>query len=444
MMASKSFQTFDLKQVNEYEKLRKGYVGFTSKYLLQCEELKSDDEVNIDVFTEFVHLDSKLGTTATEQLYHCVFYLLRFNRIKVRIQFRNLKIKPFKLIDMSQVDFGYIGSFGNTIFTANIRKLKKYQYTESKLAKLVKETEKVFEFLVKEGNKYGFNVDSILEIPDSTGATCFTIASNCSEKISNYIIARPIQVNYITIHMVTPFFEYPNLAIRMMKKEINPYVIDYGGDSQFDFISEEAQNYASKEKKFPRSIHFSIKDVNCRITCSTNCSSNLRKFVCKNGPLVEKPLETEKNRIGIGGFGMVFRQLFHGKPSAMKCIWTDEISPSSMRIKEALSDFNENISEIRIQTKTVGPCVIVPEAFVRQQDQEQDENGNWIANNYNIFIYPLYDCNLYDFHKNHYDQLTEETLRDILNQCLTRKCSNRLKTIDLNKYLNFCKFGNFG
>ena len=39
--------------------------------------------------------------------------------------------------------------------------------------------------------------------------------------------------------------------------------------------------------------------------------------------------------------------------------------------------------------------MIVPVAFVRQQDQEH-EDGTWIANNYNIFIYPLYDYNLYD------------------------------------------------
>ena len=98
---------------------------------------------------------------------------------------------------------------------------------------------------------------------------------------------------------------------------------------------------------------------------------------------------------------------------------------SNYKLTDLLSVFNENISEIRTQTSIVGPGILVPEAFVRQQDQEQDKNGKWIANNHNIFIYPLYDYNLYELHENHYDGFTDEILRDIFSQCLTRKCSNR-------------------
>ena len=130
----------------------------------------------------------------------------------------------------------------------------------------------------------------------------------------------------------------------------------------------------------------------------------------------------DKNRIGSGGFGMVYRQLFHGIPMAMKCVWIGEIE-NIETVLDGASDLEQNISEIRIQIATVGSGVIVPVAFVRQQNQEQDENGKWIASNYNIFIYPLYDCNLYELHENHYDNLTEEILIDILAQCLTRKGS---------------------
>ena len=72
-----------------------------------------------------------------------------------------------------------------------------------------------------------------------------------------------------------------------------------------------------------------------------------------------------------------------------------------------------------------GSGIIVPEAFVRQQNLVLDEDGTWIAENYNIYIYPLYDCNLYELHENHYNQFSVEILADILSQCLTRKCSNR-------------------
>ena len=89
-------------------------------------------------------------------------------------------------------------------------------------------------------------------------------------------------------------------------------------------------------------------------------------------------------------------------------------------VKDAVSDFEKNISEIRIQIATAGSGVIVPEAFVRQQIQEQDQNRKWIAKNYNVYIYPLYDCNLYELHENHFDNFTEEILGDIINQCFIR------------------------
>ena len=56
-----------------------------------------------------------------------------------------------------------------------------------------------------------------------------------------------------------------------------------------------------------------------------------------------------------------------------------------------------------------------------------NDNGKWIAKNYNIYVYPLYDLNLYQFHDKYYDQFTDEILKDILNQCLTRKCSTLAK-----------------
>ena len=133
---------------------------------------------------------------------------------------------------------------------------------------------------------------------------------------------------------------------------------------------------------------------------------------------------TDENRIGTGGFGMVFRQLFHGRFMAMKCVWTNVMEePSSLNMTDVVSDLHENIIEIRTQTSTVGPGILVPVAFVRQQDQDQDENGKWIPDNYNIFIYPLYDCNLYELHEKHYDDFNDKVLKDILSQCLTRKDS---------------------
>ena len=81
----KIFQIIDFDKVNEYESLRKkGYVGFAEVYLKRCDkESKSDDEIDKEIYTKLVKLDTRLGTTAGEQLFGCVFYTLNLDIIKV-------------------------------------------------------------------------------------------------------------------------------------------------------------------------------------------------------------------------------------------------------------------------------------------------------------------------------------------------------------------------
>ena len=80
--------------------------------------------------------------------------------------------------------------------------------------------------------------------------------------------------------MIIPEFEYPDLAIPMMEKGINPHVIAYTGKSDIDispssFKSEEAKQLLAQ---FPRSIHFSIEDIRCKHTCPSDCSSAFNRF----------------------------------------------------------------------------------------------------------------------------------------------------------------------
>ena len=103
----------------------------------------------------------------------------------------------------------------------------------------------------------------------------------------------------------------------------------------------------------------------------------------------------------------------------MKCVLIGRIENQRFT-KDAVSDLEKNISEYRNQIATVGSGIIVPEAFVRQQNQEQDQNGKWIAKNYNIFVYPLFDCNLDELHGNYLDQFTEEIIENIIHQCFIR------------------------
>ena len=334
-----------------------------------------------------------------------------------------LKVILFQDFDIRKIDFGYVNkNDGVTIYRRCFEKYAKARFglkkPKSEWSKLIPKTEEMFLYLVEQGIENEYNVENILEIPDSTGSTCFSVASQCSEKICNYIIERRVKINSIRTDMMVPHFLYPNLAVQMMAKGINPHVINFTENSQVDlypssFESEKAQRLLSQ---FQRSVHFSIEDIKCKETCPQDCPSKFRKFYCKNGPLVEMK---DENRIGEGGFGMVFRQLFHGEPMAMKCMLIGKIEGRNL-IMDAVSELEKNISEIRIQFATSGSGVIVPVAFVRQQNQEQDANGKWIAKNYNIYIYPLYDCNLYELHENNFDQFNEEIVADIIHQCFTR------------------------
>ena len=327
---------------------------------------------------------------------------------------------------MEDVDFHYIGESGSTIYRIlfhNYDNAMSIKMTEDEKSKFVLKTEEAFFFLVDQGNKHGFNVDGILEIPDFNGSTCFTIAAVCSWNIMMYIIERDIKINSIKIDMEngSTAFNHFDSAIQAMKRGINPYVIDYNGDSgkslyPLNFVSDEAKRLLST---FSRSIHFSMENIECEQFCPADCPSKFKRFYYKNGPLVEM---TDENRIGEGGFGMVYKQEFHGKPMAMKCTPLGGLNWHK-RVGEAIENLEDSIFEMRIQTASAGSGVIVPVAYVRQQDQEQDGNGEWIAWNYDIYIYPLYDHNLYELHQNYYEQFYDEILRNFLSQCLTRICS---------------------
>ena len=323
---------------------------------------------------------------------------------------------------MEKVNFGYVGDDGFTIYRQCLEKYTRRRFIlkrpESEWTKLGTEIEALFEILVAMGIKNGCDIDSILETPDLRGETCFDIATGFSDKICNNIINRGINVNSIRTDMIVRDFGNPELAIKMMQIGINPYIIDCDGKSQIDYHPNSFKSAEAKRllDTFERSIHYSIDDVECPAECPAGCPSRLKKFVCMNGPLVEM---TDQKRIGSGGFGMIFREDFHGTPMAMKCVPMEKIIKREF-ISETVSDVEKNISEIRIQIASVGSGVIAPVAFVRQQNQEKDEDGKWIAKNYNIYIYPLYDCNLDELHGNYHDRFTEAIIGEIIHQCFIR------------------------
>ena len=72
-----------MEQVNELI-IRSGFVGFANDYLERCNrESKSNDNINKEVYTKLVELETRLGKIASEQLFWCLYYTTRSDIIKV-------------------------------------------------------------------------------------------------------------------------------------------------------------------------------------------------------------------------------------------------------------------------------------------------------------------------------------------------------------------------
>ena len=349
---------------------------------------------------------------------------------------------------MKQVQFDDVDSDGLTIYTMCLRRTrriyreltsKKREHVkvelsrpiEEKLSRLIEKTESVFKLLLEEGiqneKRLKRNLDSILEHSDLSGSTCFSYASEFSEIICNTIMDRGVTVNHINSSMMVPSFKFPDLTVPMMNNDINPYVISHTGKSQLDdystnFASPETTQLLNRFKTIDgqvKSVHFSTEDIDCTDCtpkCPTNCPAKFKRFQPKNDSLVQM---IETNQIGSGGFSRVYKGVFRGQNKAMKCVPLIVMKEQNF-ISDAISELEKQMSEIRIQIAAKGPGVVIPEACILQQNQEKDVNDKWIAQNFSIFIFPLYNCNLCEFHDENQSQFTDKILANIIHQCFTR------------------------
>ena len=69
-----------------YDRLRGelGYVGYANYYLQKCwDESELKNKADVTIYKQLLEIDSKLGTTQSEQLFECVFHSLRMDIVKV-------------------------------------------------------------------------------------------------------------------------------------------------------------------------------------------------------------------------------------------------------------------------------------------------------------------------------------------------------------------------
>ena len=98
--------------MNEYKELRRtGALGFAHAYLDRWnKESKSDDQIDIKIYTKLVQLDLRLGTTASEQFTICLNYTTRSDIIKVLIVTLNRINPTFAYGILKQLNFEILTS----------------------------------------------------------------------------------------------------------------------------------------------------------------------------------------------------------------------------------------------------------------------------------------------------------------------------------------------
>ena len=146
----------------------------------------------------------------------------------------------------------------------------------------------------------------------------------------------------------------------------------------------------------------------------------------------------EHNQIGKGGFGNVYKGEWHKKNVAFKCVLIDLGQKAHKETNEYLEQnpemrglifpqiqrFKKETEEFSKPFSLSGPGILQPIAFFRQQNQyddgEKTKYGDiwWKPRNY-VYVYPLYDCNLYELHNNYHGIFTDQMLEHVLSQCIT-------------------------
>ena len=334
---------------------------------------------------------------------------------------------------MRKVDFGYVDAYGATLYHCCIQG---YVSQEKKRIKLTPEEisqrshDNLF-YLIEKGDQHYANLPKILSKPNQIGETVFTTMTFVFgvKAITKFLLKWNIEINIVQLDFTTcNLMILPELNEIFLAKKMNPKIIDGTGRSPLDFLEQSSIFISPKLRKlidiYPNAVYFSTVPQICNIECKTYCKSKMEPFRIGTNTNGEYITANDSTRIGQGGFGTVFRGEWHNRDSAFKYILIrDEANTNLDYVHEAYNHFNKNIIEYREQldvSKNPNSGVIIPTAFYRQQLQSKNDNGNLVAFNYNVFVYPLYDCNLHELHSNHFDMMTTEVKLNIIDQCFTR------------------------
>ena len=85
----KLFKIIDFDKVNKNKRVKKANnIGYAHFYYRRYKESKSEDDIDEEVYSKFVKLDTRLGISPSEQLFMSVFSTLDLEMIEVCFQLR--------------------------------------------------------------------------------------------------------------------------------------------------------------------------------------------------------------------------------------------------------------------------------------------------------------------------------------------------------------------
>ena len=83
------FKIIDLDEVNENECVKNAnYDGWGDFYYQRYKKSKPEDEIDGEVYFNLVKLDTRFGTSPSEQLFMCIYHTLNPDIIKVCFQLK--------------------------------------------------------------------------------------------------------------------------------------------------------------------------------------------------------------------------------------------------------------------------------------------------------------------------------------------------------------------
>ena len=267
--------------------------------------------------------------------------------------------------------------------------LRNYPLFENLISKI----EEIFFFLILAVDKnLDEEIDRILESPDHGGRTFFSTTSYLSEKISGWILDRNIDVAFVDHKWMTPRFKFKSNVKKMLKKGINPFVVRYSGDSEFD-----VRNFENIDQKLLESFttgkitdertetYYSFQDSECSEKCENFCKDKMLRFKLYTGKRKFKNRKT-------GGEGIVSFGHWHGEPAAFKSLHLGKIEYVELT-KDGISNAEKTRAEFETAKKLKHPNIV--RVFHSFRYQETEKIGSFRSlKNWTVIVMEKHDKNI--------------------------------------------------